>query len=287
MKKTVKLSEEKLEKIVSTIIEQVQNLDDYGEEDFVEAFLITFREWITEKLGDESKKYPLSYFLRKYGNEFEESMGISVGYGREYTGLDKYRIISVAKNMINKGKYHLPSITTETKFTDKYKKMLSHFFEKNKIPEYSSLDIIENEPNKVLLKFKVDFPKMITSETTNSLIKPDSILYELKKFLKDYGGAEFGNPIYGQVDMKSSKIEYLKLDDWVKNVLNKKLKKEIKTLPGGNSIHAIRFEPYSDGATMKLNFKDSFSGSRSKMVSSVKEYLASQGYNTEVLKVGW
>lgn len=287
MKKTIKLSEEKLEKIISTIIEQVQNLDDYGEEDFVEAFLITFRQWITEKLGDESKKYPLSYFLRKYGNEFEESMGISVGYGREYTGLDRYRIISVAKNIIKKGKYHLPSVTTETKFTDRYKKMLSHFFEKNQIPEYSSLDIIENEPNKVFLKFKVDFPKMITSETTNSRIKPDSILYDLKKFLQDYGGAEFGNPIYGQVDMRSSPTEYLKLDDWVKNVLNKKLKKEIKTLPGGNSIHAIRFEPTSNGASMKINFKDSFTGSRSKVVSTVKEYLESQGYNTEVLKVGW
>jgi hypothetical protein len=287
MKKTIKLSEEKLEKIISTIIEQVQNLDDYGEEDFVEAFLITFREWITEKLGDESKKYPLSYFLRKYGREFEESMGTSVGYGREYTGLDRYRIISVAKNIIRKGKYHLPIVTTETKFTDRYKKMLSHFFEKNKIPEYSSLDIIENEPNKVFLEFKVDFPKMITSETTSSTIKPDSILYDLKKFLQDYGGAEFGNPIYGQVDMRSSPTEYLKLDDWVKNVLNKKLKKEIKTLPGGNSIHAIRFEPTSNGAAMKLNFKDSFNGSRSKVVSTVKEYLESQGYNTEVLKVGW
>lgn len=287
MKKTIKLSEEKLEKIISTIIEQVQNLDDYGEEDFVEAFLITFRQWITEKLGDESKKYPLSYFLRKYGNEFEESMGTSVGYGREYTGLDRYRIISVAKNIIKQGKYHLPIVTTETKFTDRYKKMLSHFFEKNKIPEYSSLDIIENEPNKVFLKFKVDFPKMITSETTNSRIKPDSILYDLKKFLQDYGGAEFGNPIYGQVDMRSSPTEYLKLDDWVKNVLNKKLKKEIKTLPGGNSIHAIRFEPTSNGASMKINFKDSFTGSRSKIVSIVKEYLESQGYNTEVLKVGW
>ena len=287
MKKTVKLSEEKLEQIISTIIEQVQNLDDYGEEDFIEAFLITFRQWITEKLGDESKKYPLSYFLRKYGNEFEESMGISVGYGRQYTGLDRYRIISVAKNIIKKGKYHLPIITTETKFTDKYKKMLSHYFERNKIPEYSSLDIIENEPNRVFLKFKVDFPKMVTSETTNSSIKPDSILYELKKFLEDYGGAEFGNPIYGQVEMRSSPIEYLKLEDWVKNVLNKKLKKEIKMLPGGSWIHAIRFEPHSGGATVKLNFKDSFTGSRSKVVSTVKEYMESQGYNTEVLKVTW
>jgi hypothetical protein len=62
MKKIVKLSEEKLEKIISTIIEQVQNLDDYAEEDFIEAFLVTFRQWVTEKLGDESKKYPLSYF---------------------------------------------------------------------------------------------------------------------------------------------------------------------------------------------------------------------------------
>ena len=59
MKKVIKLSEEKLGEIISLIMEQVK-LEDYEEEDFIEGFLITFRQWITEKLGDESKKYPLS-----------------------------------------------------------------------------------------------------------------------------------------------------------------------------------------------------------------------------------
>jgi hypothetical protein len=69
MKKVIKLSEEKLGKIISQIMEQV-NLEDYADEDFIEGFLITFRQWITEKLGDESKKYPLSYLLKKKSANF-------------------------------------------------------------------------------------------------------------------------------------------------------------------------------------------------------------------------
>jgi hypothetical protein len=286
MKKIVKLSEEKLEKIISTIIEQVQNLDDYAEEDFIEAFLVTFRQWVTEKLGDESKKYPLSYLLRKYGNEFEKSMDFSTGYDREYSGLDKYRMVSAAKNIVRKGKFYFPSLSPTTKFTEKYKKLLSHFFEGINMPDYVSLDIQENEPNKVYLKFSADFQKMITDQESGRSINPDTILFKLKDFLKNYGGVEFGNPIYGEVQMRASKLEYIGLDEWVKKVLNKKLKKEIKVLPHGNWIHSIRFEPYAGSAEMKIIFKDDFRYNlRNKVLSDIKEYLTSQGYNPEVLKV--
>jgi hypothetical protein len=286
MKKIVKLSEEKLEKIISTIIEQVQNLDDYADEDFIEAFLVTFRQWVTEKLGDESKKYPLSYLLRKYGNEFEKSMDFSTGYDREYSGLDKFRMVAAGKNIVRKGKFYLPSLSPTTKFTEKYKKLLSHFFEGINMPDYVSLDIQENEPNKVYLKFSADFQKMITDQESGRSINPDSILFKLKDFLKNYGGVEFGNPIYGEVQMRASKLEYIGLDEWVKKVLNKKLKKEIKALPHGNWIHSIRFEPYGGSAEMKIIFKDDFRYNlRNKVLSDIKEYLTSQGYNPEVLKV--
>lgn len=286
MKKVIKLSEEKLEKIISIIIEQVQNLDDYAEEDFIEAFLVTFRQWITEKLGDESKKYPLSYLLRKYGNEFEKSMGFSTGYDRQYSGLDKFRMVAAAKNIVKTGKFYFPSLIPSTKFTDRYKKLLSHFFSKINMPDYVSLDIQENEPNKVHLKFSADFQKMIMDQNPIISINPDRILSELKDFLKNYGGVEFGNPVYGEVQMRTSNLEYVGLDEWVKKVLNKKLKKEIKALPHGNWIHSIRFEPYAGTADMKIIFKDDFRYNlRSKVLSDIKEYLTSQGYNPEVLKV--
>ena len=71
MKKVIKLSEEKLERIVNLVLEQV-NLNDYEEEDFYDAYFSTFRQWIVEKLGEDIKKYPLSYLLRKYGRQKQE-----------------------------------------------------------------------------------------------------------------------------------------------------------------------------------------------------------------------
>ncbi len=105
MKKVIKLSEEKLGKIISQIMEQV-NLEDYEDEDFIEGFLITFRQWITEKLGDESKKYPLSYLLKKYGSDFEKEMGIHVGYG-DSSNFSHYRLLRSGKSLAEKEKYSL------------------------------------------------------------------------------------------------------------------------------------------------------------------------------------
>jgi hypothetical protein len=150
----------------------------------------------------------------------------------------------------------------------------------------------ERVPNKVDVRFDVDFPKMIMSQEYKSL-SSGNLLFSLKKYLENFGGVEFGNPNYGQVQMNVKKLNYVGLDEWVKNVLNKKLKKEIKLLspysmlsPYSKYIHSIRFDVDGGRADMKIIFKDDFRWNlRKEVVVGIREYLTNLGYNTNILRV--
>ena len=285
MKKIVKLTEEKLQSIVRLVMEQV-NLNDYDEEDFYDAFYSTFKQWINEKLGEDVKKYPFSYLLKKYANDFEKEMGVGDGSAGDYHGYNKYRIIRTGKNLINQGKYVLPSLNQDTKFTEKYKKLLPYFVEEMEIPEFVSVTFIEDEPNRVKVKFDVDFESMIRNEK-EYYINADRFIQKLKDYLKNFVGVEFGNPAYGEVSMIGN-LKYVGLEEWVKNVLNKKLKKEIKGLFRTNPIHAIKFEVYNGSADMRIIFSDSVGyGSRGKAIQEIRSYVENQGYNPKVFKVGY
>jgi hypothetical protein len=144
----------------------------------------------------------------------------------------------------------------------------------------------ERVPNKVDVRFDVDFPKMIMNPEFKSL-SSGNLLFNLKKYLENFGGVEFGNPNYGQVQMNGKKLNYVGMDEWVKNVLNKKIKKEIKSLvPYAKNIHSIRFDVEGGKANMKIVFKDDFRWNlRKEVVSGIREYLTNLGYNTDVLRV--
>ena len=288
MKKVIKLSEEKLSKIVSNILEQVQNFEGYDNEDFFEVFLNTFRPWVAEKLGEDVKRYPLSYLIKKYGNDFEKDMGVDTLRGSNSDTYNaQWRIKLTAKELIKKGLYTLPSLGSDVKFTEKYKKVLSHFFENRQLPDYVTISLVEDQPNKVSMKTDVDFQKMVMSDEFRR-INTSNILHDLKTFLSDFANVEFGNPVYGQVSLTPDNINYIGIDEWIKKVLNKKLKKEIKeTIPNAaRGIHSIRFEVFSGKAQMKIVYKDSVGwNTRSGITNNIRQYLTNLGYNSKALEV--
>lgn len=286
MKRIIKISEEKLEEIVSIVMEQVENLEYYEDEDFFDVFFQVFRQWIFEKLGENYKKYPMSLLLKKYGPDFEKEMDIDDyrEYGDDRT-FGKYRILDDAKNLIKKGKYILPSLHKEEKFTERFKNVIPHIIDHLEYPDYVTLEFIENTPNIVDVKFNVDFVKMLHADKYKSLSKY-SMLEKLKNYLTNLLGVEFGNPAYGELSMDTGSMDYVGADDWVKNVLNKTIKKEIKKLPNAHGIHSIRFEIYGGYATLKVVFKDSFGyGKRTELLQSIKDYIESLGYNSQMLRI--
>jgi len=282
MKKVAVLTERRIQKIVSIVKEAI---NDYADEDYLEAFLIMFRQWITEKLGEESKKYPLSLLLNKYGTEFEDAVGVKDSYYNyeDNATYSPYRLKRVARDLVKKGKYVLPNLRVEEKFTEKYKKIISHFLRQIEIPDYVTVKFTEDKPNEVTIWADVDFPTMIKQPKYKN-ISVNNIEHKLREYLENYVGVEFGNPVYGKVHMSMGKLNFVGLDEWVKNVLNKKIKKDIKAI-APNLIHGIRFETFGGKATLKVVFKDSGWGRRNDAMKKIREYVQNEGYSPDVLVV--
>jgi hypothetical protein len=144
---------------------------------------------------------------------------------------------------------------------------------------------VENTPNVVDVKIRVDFVKMLYSKDYKSLSKYN-IVDKLRKYLSNFLGVEFGNPAYGELSLDSGSLVYVGADEWVKNVLNKTIKKEIKKLPYASGIHAIKFEINGGHVNLKVIFKDTAGyGKRTELLQNIKKYIESLGYNSQILRV--
>ena len=245
MKKVLTLTESELIKVINRIVESYGD-DVYNEEDYVEVFLNYFRPWVKKNHGDEIGEYPLSYLVKKYISEFASDNGmhpdnVIFGYRNNLTNA-----AHVGKKLVQQGKHKLPTLRSQEKFTEKYKKPLEFFLSDLNLPDFIKVEFIEATPYKVYMKVDVDWEGLIKYQG-DTVPKFDLIFREMKKRIEDFLGVEIGNPTYGQLSFDMNK-QYVGVDEWVKKTLNKEIKKKIKDLPNARILHAIRFEARNSGS---------------------------------------
>lgn len=277
MKNKITLTESELIGMVKRIAEQV-NLNDYSAEDFYDVFFQVFRQWIFEKLGEDAKKHPMSLLLKKYGSEFAEQKGLTHrGYRSEfdssYHSLEHY-----GKELVKKAHYNLPSSYKDEKFTEKYAKAIPHFVSMMELPPFIDLTFMENEPNRVRVNINVNFDDWLKYPNKYN-INEHNLTEKLKKIFENFGGVDFGNPAHGEVELTYNSFNDKGSDEWVKKVLNKKIKTEIRGLPLGRYLHSIRFKPNNGGGEIGLVFKERAGyDTKRKITSESIELLKRMGY---------
>ena len=282
MKKVLSLTESELIKVINRIVESYSD-DVYNDEDYVEVFFHYFRPWVKKNHGDEIGEYPLSYLVKKYIGEFALDNGINPDNNIFSYKNNLANAANVGKNLVKQGKHKLPSLRSQEKFTEKYKKPLEFFISELNLPDYIKFDLIEENPYNILVVFDVNWEGLIKYQGTEK-IKPDAIVKELTQRISDFLGIEIGNPTYGQLSLKLKK-DYVGIDEWIKKTLNKEIKKKFRELPNSRILHAVKFETksYELGGELKLSFK-SWNG-RNDFIKNAKELLQSMGYNTNILNV--
>ena len=282
MKKVLSLTESELIKVINRIVESYSD-DVYNDEDYVEVFFHYFRPWVKKNHGDEIGEYPLSYLVKKYIGEFALDNGINPDNNIFSYKNNLANAANVGKNLVKQGKHKLPSLRSQEKFTEKYKKPLEFFISELNLPDYIKFDLIEENPYNILVVFDVNWEGLIKYQGTEK-IKPDAVVKELTQRIKDFLGIEIGNPTYGQLSLKLKK-DYVGIDEWIKKTLNKEIKKKFRELPNSRILHAVKFETksYELGGELKLSFK-SWNG-RNDFIKNAKELLQSMGYNTNILNV--
>lgn len=284
MKKIITFEESELINMVKTIVEQVnQDLSQYDENDFTDVFIFLFRDWVGNKLGEEIKKYPFSFLLKRFGQEFlEQTFGDKLNkYFRDNRNiaLNRFTISDIGKKLVEVGAYTLPSLRKEKKFTEEYGKHIARLIKMLELPSFARLELVEDEPYEIDATLYIDYPPFLKSEERSIGPYSNPIETKFKSIVEDYLGVEFGSPSHGKIKLNF----FIKLENedvWVKKVLNKEIKKHIKEMPDGNYVHSIRFEPKTDKGYIKIVYKEGSSRRihQYEFRNRVREYIKELGY---------
>ena len=284
MKKLHTLTESDLEKVVKTVLESF-NPKEYEDEDFVEVFVNYFRPWVKKKHGDELGQYPLSLLIKNHMSEFAEDYGaadVVTGYYGAYRTM-----VNVGRELARKGVHKMPTLKNEGFFLEKYKKAINFFTDRLDLPEWITLNLTEDSPYVVNGFFIVDFDKSIRDKSEKNYRASD-LSVEFINTLTNFLGIETGSVTHGKLDLNiNGGFDYHGVDEWVKQTLNKEIKKKIRALPDSQVLHSVKFNTSTNnvGGLINLTFKSSAWRHTSTFTEEVRELLESLGYNTDRLRV--
>lgn len=280
------LKESELISVIKNIVEQA-NLE-YDELDYMAAFVHIFMDWIRKNTPEKFWSYPFGFLVKKYSKPFLIDMtGADVRNMDDYNDyeISKWDIEKIVKSVVKRGGYQLPNLYSEEKFTEKYKKILPEIIEQLELPEYASVRFVEDDPKFVKIFVDIPFATMLISPNTNS-ISAYNIQRKIENFVKNFLGLELGNPAHGELNLDVKEPKLVGLEPWVKDVLNKVIKKEIRSFPEAKDLKSIRFEPNTTGANMKFVFKNYLPyQTRSELREKVKSYFSKIGIPDNKIRI--
>ena len=269
----------------SKIISENINLADYYMEDFVEVFYEKFRPWIKINHGDEVGKYPMSFLIKKYVKDFAKSVKYKDIIFDNFSPLNLME--RIGKHIVLQG-YVLPTLNKGYKFTEKYKLGIEKLINNLDLPSFATITLEEKKPFDVNCLMDIDFFKYITSDLNPTSYKK---LVDSREKLVDYFekfmGVSFGNSIHGDLEIDyNDSPNMIGEEEWVKNILNKKIKQEIKLLPKSGNLFSVKYTRNRFTPMIKLTFRRNTRWTdESEFAKNVRKYLSENGYNLEILRI--
>lgn len=262
------------------IFEDFEPLDvsGYSDEDFLDFFVETFKTWVHRTHGEEVKRFPMSYLVKRYLDDFRNEYGLEerARYSNVVTQMTR-----AGRGLAEKGKIKLPTLNRGFLFTEKFKKSVDYFVSQYNFPDFVHIIFEEQTPFNVLMKINVDFVPLMKYDGPVGDIR--SFGREFKTFITNFLGLEVGSPEHGNIRISDYGITYNGVDEWVKDFFNKKFKKEIKHNENvKNGIHSIRFIPHVRDlqGQIELTFKRYIGYGTERIIKdSITEYLKSHDYN--------
>jgi hypothetical protein len=271
--------------VYNNIIFESIDVTQYNDEDFIEVFVMEFRPWIRKNHGDEVGEYPMSLLVKKYIKEFANEFGISGNELRYGNTLNQMRLIG--REIAKKGIRQLPSLSKDFMFTEKFKRVIDYFISEYGLPDFVKIHLEEISPFRVRGWMEVDFePAMKYNGNVKEL---HTFPKEFTNLVTSYLGFEVGSPVHGKIDFNfSNSVRFTGVEEWVKNVLNKKIKKEIKTLSSRDSLHSMKFNTNDSairGEILLVYTRNSWYSNQITFKEEFKKYLENLGYNPMRLTV--
>jgi hypothetical protein len=275
-----------IKKTIRTILENMEgsnnvDLSEYTDEDFLEVFFEKFRPWVRATHGEEAATMPMSYLASKYMKEFGQL------YSPRYEpfGGPTRKAIHIGKKIVEKGERQLTSLRPQHNFLEKYAKPIKFFIDELNLPDFVEVKFNERSPYKVRMDIIVDFEELLKYD--GDLPSVIQIGDKFKQFLTKYLGIDLGKAAHGGLNLETPDSAIHKYEErWVKDDLNKIIKKEIKKLPSAASIRGIKFVPNNKLGTSQLQMlRHSGYYRLGNIQSEIENLLSSLGYNRRYLRV--
>lgn len=208
--------------------------DDY--QDYWNQFL---RFYADETGKNFSKKIPISYLDKVLRDEIIEKYELNtpIYSSRKY--------VDIVKQLIQKGAIEFETFRPEQKFTEKYAKPLSKIISKIKINPKYKITVNEDRPNEIYVRVDIDTEDWLKLSNEDKR-EANNFHGELTTNIQKFLGVEFGSPAHGKLNMNGYGINIMNSDEWIKNVMNKKIKKEIKESIFSDYIQRISIQFNSD-----------------------------------------
>ena len=263
----------------NVIFEDVERIDvsGYSDEDFLDFFVETFRSWVRRTHGEEVKRFPMSYLVKRYLYDFRNDYGLDEGpsYGNTVSKMTR-----AGRELAEKGKIELPTLNRGILFTEKFKKTVDYFISQYNFPDFAHIILEETSPFNISMKIEVDFEPAMKYDGPVTDIQTFS--REFKVFIPNYIGLEIGSPEHGNIKISDYGISFNGVNEWVKDFFNKKFKKEIKiNQVVKDGLHMVKFIPHPSyiQGEVELTYRRYVSYNNERIIKEIiTEYLRGQGY---------
>jgi len=208
--------------------------DDY--QDYWNQFLRFYADETDKNL---SKKLPISYLDKVLRDEIIEKYELNIP---DYSSR-KY--VYLAQQLILKGAIEFETFRPEEKFTEKFANPLTKIISRIKINPKYEITIGEEQTNEVYVRVDIDTEDWLKLSREEKR-EANNFQTELKKNIQKFLGVEFGPPAHGKLTIYGYGTNVMRGDEWIKNVMNKKIKKEIKESKFKNDIQRMSVNFDSD-----------------------------------------
>jgi hypothetical protein len=248
----------------------------------LEDYWYQFLRFYAKETGKNfSSKIPISYLDKVLRDEIIEKYELdTLGFSQN----TNTPLTQLTKQLIRKGAIEFETFRPEEKFTEKYEKALSKIIPKIKINPKYTVKISEERPNEVRLNIDIDIEDWLKLSIKDKL-EAGYFVGKLRTNIVKLLGVEFGSPTHGKLQINNYDISVNGTDEWVKNVMNKKIKKEIKDSIFAKYIQRMSIKVDRDKLRISI-VQPRHSGlgygeNRNSFVKFVKDLFEKYGYNKE------
>ena len=245
----------------------------------LEDYWYQFLRFYAKETGKNfSSKIPISYLDKTLRNEIVEKYELEVS---RYTSSSPS---SLARQLINKGAIEFETFRPEQKFTEKFEKALSKIISKININPKYNVRLSEEQPNEIRLDISIDIEDWLKLSTKDK-IDANNFGGKLRTNILKLLGIEFGSPAHGKLQINDYGANIKGIDEWITKVMNKKIKKEIKSSDFGKSIQRMSIKVDRD--KLKISIVQprwggfGYGDRRTNFEKFVDDLFEKYGYNKE------